>query len=1025
MVRLSWEQRLHLAKAEPAAQGEGASTLGAEALGHKALEGKPCVCAETPTAQRAAQRCHDEDGAAAEEEEGAQGAGCAMPSAADELSSEGSAVPAPEELRSDAGGGWAPDDESVVSSEGSDLDEPGSLHGEGQREGGCPGAWPVGGLTFFADFDSANCGGVYAYEAPLAPLPPPPAAPEAPPTPVSLDVAWAEAGRADEAILYEVVQPKCMVHAEPTGDSKVVTRKSNGARFFALSCATLQGWQKLRGEKGWVCVTDADGATDGLVIAQACGTDATATVRPYQVEDGTLVALSGLKGRPELNGQSGVVQHFVREKQRYAVQVRGTGESLLLRPGNLHVLPADESEVRSEVEAAGQAAEESACNEPASTSTPASGSTSGPDDAHFLTFDVLVRPDAAGTPFERIDCQWFYFGMSGEIAPGQTLRFRVLGLSRFRKLRAANGPLLTDGLRPVVCALGGGVGVGSRGSGTDWSFVDGDGGVELNADGSLAFVFEHTPRRGLKLGEELYFALTYPYPLRRIQEFITALRPKLISRGAYVKREHLTDSLDGRRVELLTVTSRSGGSRRRAPALPGLPARGSRPRTFPGRRSIFVSARVHPGETPASFILEGLLGFLCSKSPGAEALLQRYVFHIVPVLNPDGVARGHHRTDTLGENLNRVYGRATPEEHPSIAAAEAACSAAHGHQGGLRLYLDLHAHSNRRGAFLLADGGSAASANGGGVGGGAGGSARLFGYALARRCGAVEFAQSDFEEAMPGTGKSVVAALTGCPLCFTVESSYTRGHHSLEPFDPSTWLALGRACLEALLDLDRLERPLPSLGLDGWHVDTPSLDCAAGYFADGGRRTDADDPGCGDSAASRGRPLFGSICGPLEGQALSHELLMNPDLIGKSVEFIEESWVGQAASRQRHLRLHDQDGGIWIRAADIAFEDAQRGRFFYGVLAPLEVFAEAPSSSARLCGLSPGTVIEADERRVVDGELRARVVADSSRGSATGWVSEYRTTLFDPRLGGEVQLMRLRRPPKLPEKPGPYYAFPI
>ena len=30
------------------------------------------------------------------------------------------------------------------------------------------------------------------------------------------------------------------------------------------------------------------------------------------------------------------------------------------------------------------------------------------------------------------------------------------------------------------------------------------------------------------------------------------------------------------------------------------------PWIFPGRRPVFISARVHPGETPASYMLEGL-----------------------------------------------------------------------------------------------------------------------------------------------------------------------------------------------------------------------------------------------------------------------------------------------------------------------------------------------------------------------------------------------------------------------------------
>jgi hypothetical protein len=87
---------------------------------------------------------------------------------------------------------------------------------------------------------------------------------------------------------------------------------------------------------------------------------------------------------------------------------------------------------------------------------------------------------------------------------------------------------------------------------------------------------------------------------------------------------------------------------------------------YKDRKGAFITSRVHPGETLASFILEGLINFLLGDSKEAEVLRSMYVFKIVPMLNPDGVIFGNNRTDLLGYDLNRQWINPNPDRHPSI-----------------------------------------------------------------------------------------------------------------------------------------------------------------------------------------------------------------------------------------------------------------------------------------------------------------------------------------------------------------------
>ena len=73
------------------------------------------------------------------------------------------------------------------------------------------------------------------------------------------------------------------------------------------------------------------------------------------------------------------------------------------------------------------------------------------------------------------------------------------------------------------------------------------------------------------------------------------------------------------------------------------------------RKVIFITARVHAGETYSSFIMERVLKEIITQPLNYDNLLRNCVLKFVPMLNVDGTIVGNSRASLAGVDLNRRW----------------------------------------------------------------------------------------------------------------------------------------------------------------------------------------------------------------------------------------------------------------------------------------------------------------------------------------------------------------------------------
>ncbi|KAI7798088.1 putative cytosolic carboxypeptidase 6, partial [Triplophysa rosa] len=229
---------------------------------------------------------------------------------------------------------------------------------------------------------------------------------------------------------------------------------------------------------------------------------------------------------------------------------------------------------------------------------------------------------------------------------------------------------------------------------------------------------------------------------------------------------------------------------------------------------VFLTARVHPGESPASFICHGVIDFLVSQHPIAQVLRDHVVFKIVPMLNPDGVYLGNYRCSLMGFDLNRHWQDPSPWAHPTLhAVKQLIVQMNQDPKVSLEFYIDVHAHSTMMNGFMYGNVFEEEERVQ---------RQAVFPRLLCHNAPDFSLSSTSFNRDVvkAGTGRRFLGGLLDdTSYCYTLEVSFysylTAGSTSPVPYTEDSYMKLGRNVARTFLDYYKLNNLIDESKLTG------------------------------------------------------------------------------------------------------------------------------------------------------------------------------------------------------------------
>jgi hypothetical protein len=137
----------------------------------------------------------------------------------------------------------------------------------------------------------------------------------------------------------------------------------------------------------------------------------------------------------------------------------------------------------------------------------------------------------------------------------------------------------------------------------------------------------------------VWIAYAHPFPYSRLLELMSR-----ISDREYATVQNLAVTAEGREVKMVSITDSEVPDK--------------------DKKNILILAMQHAGEDAGGYFAEGMINFLLSDDPEAQKARQKSIYHIVPMMNPDGIFDGISRYNSVMEDLNNIWldnARAQPE----------------------------------------------------------------------------------------------------------------------------------------------------------------------------------------------------------------------------------------------------------------------------------------------------------------------------------------------------------------------------